>query len=114
MLTASAHGSVAKIDGNASCSTAAEPMLANHRTAAAVAGTEMLSSSRTGMVSTNAATTAATTGARIVNVIEGWGSMAIRVHQASATPPIAPKPMNAAVPAMLLSRFHGSGELRTA
>ena len=39
--------------------------------------------------------------------------MAVRVHQASVTPPIAPSPMNAAVPAMLPSRFHGSGELQT-
>src|SRR5689334_8664088 len=88
--------------------TLANTTLTIQRTAAAVAGTEMLSSRRTGIVSTNAAVTAARRGATITNIIGGSGAIAARVHHARAIPPEAPNRMNAAVPATLLSRFHGS------
>src|SRR6266576_3621814 len=88
---------------------AAVMRLASHRMAAAVAGTEMLSSRRTGSVSTSAATAAATSGAAIVKVIDGGGATAGRVHHASATPARPPHTTNATVPATALSRFHGSG-----
>ena len=54
-------------------------------------GTEMLSSRRTGIVSMNAAATAAATGASQANTAGGNGVTAARVHSASATPARLPQ-----------------------
>src|SRR5207245_2766884 len=72
-LTAIAHGSA---DRSAACearNAAGDIKLASHSTSAADAGTETLSSRRTGIVSTNAATTAAASGARTSNQSDGSG-----------------------------------------
>src|SRR5262245_1845860 len=112
-LTASAQGSVFRIRGQESRNVSAAIALVNQSTAAAVVGTEMLSSSLTGIVSTSAAAIAAMIGAPTVKKTVGAGVTAGRVHQASATPPAAAKMANAAVPARLFSAFHGSRGLET-
>src|SRR5882672_11542095 len=106
-LTHSTHGAAATTALRAADTAAASIRHATHSTPPAVAGTVMLSSSRTGTVSANAAATAATSGATIVNAIGGGGATAGRVHHASATPAIPPKTTNASVPAIVLSGFHG-------
>src|SRR5690349_7562446 len=73
----------------------------------AVAATDRLSSSRTGIVSTSAATRAAAMGARIVNASDGGGDMAGRHHQARHTPAAAPQTANATLPLTVFLRFHG-------
>src|SRR4051794_21303970 len=85
--------------------------LPTHSTAPADAGTEMLSSRCTGIVSIIAAASAATIGAPIVKASGGSGDTAGRTHQASATAPILPQIANAVVPATVLSGFHGSRAL---
>src|SRR6266516_2054385 len=89
-LTTTAHGSAAAIGRSEASRSAGVIKLANHKTAPAVAGTDMLSSSRTGIVSTSAATTAAASGAAISNCHDGSGVIAGRVQPASATAPIPP------------------------
>src|SRR5262245_14678878 len=106
-FTASAHGSVVRSHGVAASIDCADIRLPSHNTPAAVAGTDTLSSSRAGIVSTKAATTAAATGAAMTNDSGGIGVIAGRVHQASATPAIAPQMMKPIVPAIVFSRFHG-------
>ena len=108
-LTPIAHGSAATIAGaRAGQRRRASSGSPIHSTAAAVAGTEMLSSSRTGSVSTSAASNAAASGATIVNVDRRHRR---RPPAASTTrarlPPTPPKTMKASVPATVLSRFHG-------
>src|SRR5437867_9800121 len=104
-LTRTADGS-ASIMAGAEAFTACELIkLASHRTAAAAAGTDTLSSSLTGMVSTNAATTAAASGASTSNASDGSGTTAGRVQQARAIAPPAPQTMNATVPAIVFSWF---------
>src|SRR3954465_6184278 len=104
-LTATAHGSAAMTAGRAAITDAAVTSLAIHITNAAVAGTEILSSSLIGSVSTIAAANAARSGAPITNPSGGSGVTADRVHHVSATPPSPPQIANAAVPAIVLSRF---------
>ena len=106
-LTPIAHGSVARTAARVASIDADDIRLPSQRTTAAVAGTDTLSSSRIGIVSTSAAASAAASGATIVNIIDGSGVTAGRVHQASATAPRPPQTTKAAVPATLLSRFHG-------
>ena len=77
-------------------------------TIAAEIGTEMLSSRPIGIVSANAATIAAATGAQTMNSGGGGGVTAVRVHQASAIAAAPPASANAAVPATVLPGFHGS------
>src|SRR5258708_14752447 len=113
-LIAMATGSVDNIAARDASIAAGEISVAIHKANPAVAGTETLSSSRTGMVSTNAATIAATTGAMTTNARDGCGVIDGRVHHANATPPIAPHAMNAVVPATVLSRFHGTDPARNA
>src|SRR5207248_1792241 len=81
--------------------------LASQSTAAADAGTEMLSSRRTGIVSTNAATIAAASVAATVNETGGIRSTAGRAHSASATPPSPPKRLNASATAASPEACHG-------
>src|SRR5919198_3026104 len=98
-LTRSAHG---RWDTTASRDAANASALINDaiaRAAAAVTGTEMLSSRRTGIVSTSAAAAAAASGARNANLIDGGGVTAGRVHSASATAAAPPHITNAIVPA---------------
>ncbi len=103
----SAHGSAAITLPRERSSDSGVIRLASHSTSAAVSGTEMLSSSRIGIVSTSPASTAAASGAAIVNAIGGSGVTAGRTHHASATAPAPPHTMNASVPAIDLSGFHG-------
>src|SRR3954470_21171795 len=72
-LMPTAHGSADATALREADRAASVIRLPSHRTSAAVAGTEMLSSSLTGIVSTIAATSAATSGAAIVNAIGGVG-----------------------------------------
>src|SRR3954471_23983900 len=106
-LTPIAHGSAATTAPAAAATDAALIRLAIHSTTAAVAGTVMLSSSRTGIVSASAARTVAASGAAIANANGGAGTTDGRTHHASATPAALPQTMNAVVPATDLSRFHG-------
>ena len=76
-------------------------------TPAAEAGTERLSSSLIGIVSTNAATSAATSGAAIENHTSGVGVTFGRHHQATSEPARPPQRNSASVPAKDFSRFHG-------
>src|SRR5205085_2631170 len=78
-LTAIAHGSVDTMAGCDAANSAGDIMLINHNTSAADAGTDTLSSSRAGMVSTSAATIAATTGPSTSNQRGGTGVTAGRV-----------------------------------
>src|SRR5262245_7457013 len=87
---------------------AAVVRLHSHRTVAAAAGTERLSSSRTGIVSINAATSAAASGAATTNHHDGGGATAGRVHAAQATAPRPPNTMKPIVPATVFSPFQGS------
>src|SRR5947208_1588229 len=102
-LTPMAHGRAAAIVRSDASRAAGVIRLANHRTAPAVAGTETLSSSRTGIVSTSAATMAAASGATISNCHDGSGAIAGRVQQASATAPSPPHTAKAIVPAIVFS-----------
>jgi hypothetical protein len=83
----------------------------SHIVIAAANGTDKLSSSRTGIVSTSAATSAAAIGAPTMNqkgtAIATFGC----VHQHRTIPAIAPVRANAIVPAQVFSRFHGNREL---
>ena len=106
-LTPSAHGSAAIIAPRAASTDAAVIRLPIHSTTPAVAGTEMLSSSRIGIVSTSAASSAAASGAAIANASGGTGVTDGRTHRASATPAAPPQTMNASVPAIDLSGFQG-------
>src|SRR6185369_12021478 len=106
-LTPMAQGSAATIAARAPANDAAVISVPIHNTAAAVAGTEMLSSSRTGSVSTSAASSVAASGAAIVKISGGTGVTAGRTHHANATPARLPKITNAAVPATDLSGFQG-------
>src|SRR5262245_11969859 len=108
-LSTTAHGRVLSTSSFELTHTSGEINAISHRTAAAANGTEMLTSSRTGIVSTNPAASAATTGAARENVSGGSGAIDGRVHSASATPAMLPKAMKATVPAIVLSLFHGSG-----
>src|SRR5215467_4735541 len=72
-LRATAHGSALITPARAAANAARSTRLPIHRIAAAAAGTERLSSSRTGIVSTKAATTAAARGAAKVNTAGGGG-----------------------------------------
>jgi hypothetical protein len=107
-LTPMAHGSAATISARAPANDSAVISVPIHNTAAPVAGTEMLSSSRTGSVSTTAASSVAASGAVTVHTIGAIGDAAGRTHHASATPAAPPKMTNASVPATVLSGFHGS------
>ena len=82
--------------------------LQSQRTAPAVAGTEILSSSAIGTVSTSPAATAASTGATTMNASAGGGVMAGAVHQAKNTAAAPPAAMNASRPSTLLSGFQAS------
>src|SRR5262245_23283989 len=104
-FTANAHGAARTSTGMDAESAAFEHNVPTHRIDAATAGTEILSSRRTGMVSTKAAHTAATIGAMTTNAVGGGDAIAGLVHQASATPAAPPNTMKAAVPAAVLSRF---------
>src|SRR6476620_7847078 len=102
-LTAIAHGSVETTADCEAANAAGDIMLINHNTSAADAGTDTLSSSRTGMVSTSAATIAAATGPRTSNQRGGTGVTAGRVQHASAIAPAAPQTAKAMLPAIVLS-----------
>src|SRR5256712_12584458 len=106
-FTATAHGSCASTFARAAAMASGVIKLAYHSAAAAVIGTEMLSSRRTGSVSTSAAVTAATSGPTMTNASDGGGVTASRVHSASATAPVPPNTTNAIVPETVFSRFHG-------
>src|SRR5262245_54562559 len=106
-FTPIAQGSADKTAGFAASTAVRSIRLATQSTTAAAAGTETLSSRRTGIVSTKAATPAAASGAPTVNTIGGGTASAGRTHQASAIAPGPPNAMNAAVPATDLSRHHG-------
>src|SRR5205809_450575 len=106
-FTPTAHGSCATTSALFALNASVVKTLAYHSTAAAVIGAEMLSSRRTGSVSTSAAAIAATTGAMRTNDSGGGGVTAGRVHHASATAPTPPHMAKATVPAAVFSRFHG-------
>src|SRR5436190_1976776 len=67
---------------------------------------KILSSRRTGMVSTSAPTAAATIGATSENINGGRGVTDDRVQHASATPATEPNTTKAVVPAIVLSLCH--------
>src|SRR5258708_2022193 len=90
-LTRIAAGRIATIPAWAVASDSGRTRLATQRTAPAVAGTDRLSSRRTGRVSTAAAAIAATIGATIVKTSGGIGVTAGRTHHASATPAMLPQ-----------------------
>src|SRR6185295_7428557 len=113
-LTRIAAGRAATIPVWATASDSAWIRLATQRTAPAVAGTERLSSRRTGRVSTAAAAIAAAIGATIAKTSGGIGVTAGRTHHASATAAMLPQTMNAPVPAIVLSGFQGSAPRLTA
>src|SRR3989441_12883763 len=73
--------------------------LSTHSVAAAANGTDRLSSRRTGIDSTRAATAAARTGAPTTNVIGAGEIIAGCVHQQSSTPAGAPARKKPIVPA---------------
>src|SRR5262245_18457357 len=104
-FTARAHGTVRTSRGIDAESAAFDHQVPTHRTHAATAGTELLSSRRTGIVSTKAAHTAAAIGAMMTKAVEGGDPIADLVHHASATTAAPPYTMNAAVLAAVLSRF---------
>src|SRR5437762_11869665 len=79
----------------------------NHNAAPATAGTEMLSSSLIGIVSTAAAMTAAAHGIQSVNQGYGGGMTLRRHHQHRNDAAAPPHTMNAIEPATDFSRFHG-------
>src|SRR5438046_1024790 len=106
-LTPIAQGNAARIVARDASIDDDVIRLPSHSTMPAAAGTDTLSSSRIGIVSTSAATSAAASGTTMVNVIDGGGVTAGRVHHASATAPMPPNTTKAVVPATLLSRFHG-------
>src|SRR5437762_1061243 len=83
-LTPMAPGSAASIGAEDRPTASAVMRLASQSTAPAVAGTEMLSSRRTGIVSTIAATIVAANGAHHTHDHAGGGSTVGRVHSASA------------------------------
>src|SRR5437764_6355843 len=73
-LTAIAHGSADRTVDCDPVRATGEIKLTSHKTNAADAGTDRLSSSRTGIVSTSAATTAAASGASTSNQRGGSGA----------------------------------------
>src|ERR671934_2482514 len=79
VLNATAHGRVLSTSSFELAHTSGEIRAISHRTTAAANGTEMLSSSRTGIVSTNAAATAATIGATSENITGGRSAIDGRV-----------------------------------
>src|SRR4051812_3518881 len=80
---------------------------ANQSVALATAGTEMLSSSLIGIVSTAAAIIAAAHGIHSVNQEYGGGMTASRHHQHRNDAAAPPHTMNAVEPASDFSQFHG-------
>ncbi len=106
-LTPNAHGSAATTDADDAATASALIKLVNHSTAPAVMGTEMLSSSRTGSVSTSAAAVAAASGAQMIHAHDAGDAMAGRVHAANVTAAAPPMVTKATVPAIVFSRFHG-------
>ena len=78
----------------------------------AAAGTEMLSSSLLGIVSTAAAMLAATTGIQMENHGYGRGTTAGAHHQQRNDAAAPPNRMNAALPATDFPEFQGIGRLR--
>ena len=111
-LTTKASSRFADTVPAAWCQAVAVTRLAIHRTAPAVAGTDTLSSRRTGIVSTKLAITAAAAGPTTRNAHAGVGCTAAAVHDARAIPAALPPRANATIPATLLSAFHGSRPLR--
>ena len=107
-FTPIAHGSCASTSAREAAIASRAIKLASHSTPAAVIGTEMLSSSRAGIVSTSAATSAAPSGAARTKTSGGGGLTAARVHHASADAPAAPHTTNAIEPAIVFSRFQGT------
>src|SRR3954447_15460836 len=79
----------------------------NQSVALATAGTEMLSSSLIGIVSTAAAMSAAAHGIHSVNQGYGGGITISRHHQHRNDAAAPPHTMNASEPATDFSRFHG-------
>ena len=102
-LTTRAGAKASAMPGHADHHASPVTRLPPHSTEAAAAGTLMLSSSRTGIVSTSAA--AATTGAMRPNASGGNGVMAGRTQSASRTPATDPVTTNVTVPAIVLLRF---------
>src|SRR6187200_2797056 len=82
------------------------------RTAAAVAGTERLSSSRIGSVSAAAAASAARNGIHVENQGYGGGTTRDTHHQQRNAPAAPPNSTNAALPARVRVWFHGTRGLR--
>src|SRR5512133_636173 len=83
-LRGSAHRRPATTDWEFVIQISGSKALTAQSTNPAVTGTEMLSSSRTGIVSTNAAAIAAASGPTISNAIEGRGTTCGAVQIASA------------------------------
>src|SRR5215471_4974515 len=106
-FTPIAQGSADTTAGADASTAALSIRLAIQSTTAAAAGTEMLSSSRIGIVSTKPANAAAASGAATVKTSGGGAASAGRTHHVSATAPRPPNAMNAAVPATDLSGHHG-------
>jgi hypothetical protein len=80
----------------------------HHKTAAAAAVTERLSSSLIGIDSTAAAVSAASQGIQMENHGYAGGITVVRHHQQSNEPPAPPRRMKAQLPATDFSGFHGS------
>src|SRR3989442_4071231 len=83
-LMAIAHGSA---DSTAACDAvraSGDMSLINHNTSAADPGTDTLSSSRTGIVSTSAATISAASGGKMLNHNGGAGITPARGRQSNA------------------------------
>src|SRR5579872_1990686 len=105
-LTAIAHGSAWRTIAGTASNASTVIRLASHNTTAAVAGTERLSSRRTGIVSTAAATSAAAPGAIAMNHDDGGGVTLGAVHHARAVAAAPPAMTNARLPPTVLSTFH--------
>src|SRR4029453_2248804 len=103
--TAAFNGSaISRTDGAAAASAMASPSLTHesaHSTDAAVSGTERLSSSLIGTVSTAAAASAAMNGAPSENQRYGGGISCGRHHQARNAPAAPPTRKSATDPGML-------------
>src|SRR3989441_8031310 len=92
--------------GSITSTIARSTRLSTHSVAAAANGTDRLSSRRTGIDSTRAATAAAITGAPTTNIVGTGEVSAGCVHQQSSTPAEAPAMKNEIVPAQGFSPFH--------
>src|SRR2546428_13659961 len=107
VFTNSAGANRLMAPGSITSTMAWSTRLSTHSVAAAANGTDRLSTRRTGIDSTRAATAAAITGAPTTNSVGTGEVTAGCVHQQSSTPADAPARKKESVPAQGFSPFHG-------